>query len=163
MPSNGGVKRVFMAFYHGKSYPFSVRPWIAFRQSPFILGWSNHEWPPNQALVTDHCKKEKPDFNDPGKEISLVLCTLPLPPIRNVSFDLKFFERILVCQSWIWRFFSFFICLSQFSILWPRVPIYCIQYIVQKISSALLSSQLVLIVSAFKMYGFDLAVFIIHC
>ena len=43
------------------------------------------------------------------------------------------------------------------------VPIYCIQYIVQKISSTLLCLQLVLIVSAFKMYGFDLAVFIIHC
>ena len=42
MPSNGGVKRFFMAFYDGKSYPFSVRPWTAFRQSPFILGWSYH-------------------------------------------------------------------------------------------------------------------------
>ena len=42
MPSNVGVKRFFMAFYDGKSYPFSVRPWTAFRQSPFILGSSYH-------------------------------------------------------------------------------------------------------------------------
>ena len=77
--------------------------------------------------------------------------------------DLNFFERILVFQSWTWHFFSFFTCLSQFSILSLMLPIYCIQYIVQKVSSTLLSLQLVLIVSAFKMYGCDLAVFIIHC
>lgn len=113
----GCAGMVFTAFLPLEVTPFYVRPRTVFRQSPFTLGWPKDACAPNQALggVADFWGKGNQTSVSSIKEVALVLCALPLPLVRNLlSFDFKFFGRILVCQRWALHFFSFLTHSSHF-------------------------------------------------